>query len=353
MADCVAPGEAPTGPADFGPPTPRRPLYTSTTLIPLHLARPILLSFTCRTKRLSFIPLPLPHPSKNFKKLATLTTLPHTPTTPATDTTYMALKSPQNIPNQPAEVTTAFDDDLVYRCFPHKFRMIGDPSGYLSAVGIQPMLEFIYKGHLLIDVASATNVPLTALRRWVEDNQYGPQVEEAETQSAEGYLARAHNHIRNAKTEFELRRGRELMKHAEFMAEKKNKPIYGEGVQKGTGNVVNYKFVIGALPPAAIPPVIEGIVNRLPMDGAGYMEDSAPAHLQFDYLHSQQPIGQMDFGLTPADPRLEPVVLPSEPTLVQGRPVRPTFTQPDVGPFYADPTDVENTELPDFYEVRT
>lgn len=235
----------------------------------------------------------------------------------------MAAKNPQTQPGPPAPLPVLFDESLAARCFPLRFRLIGSPHGYLDEIGIVPILEFIYKGNLLIDVAEATNVPFGSLREWVEAQGHFEAVAEAETVSAEGWLARGQSMVLKAPTEFELRRAKEVLRHAQFMATKKNKPIYGEQVEKPKGNVVTYQFNIPDVKTATtILPVIAAI------EGESHRIAALPAN---------------DIPRTVS---LDMNTVVNPPKLVYARPVKPTAKEPDIGPFYDDPTDVENTELP-------
>lgn len=245
------------------------------------------------------------------------------------------MKAAQTTAKPIANIPTRFDENLILRCFPVKFRRIGDPYGYLDEVGIEPILEFIYKGNLLIDVARATDVPLLRLRRWVEDRGYFAQVEDAETQSADGYLARAREAMENAPTEFELRRAKEMIKFAQFMAENKNKHVYGGGVGKQKNAPVKYEFHIGvAANPdtaaAVASAVIDGESRRIEKEAASNKQVTLSLAELFPGIKEQQ---------------LEDI----KPTLVAPRPVTPTAETPDVGPFYDDPTDQENAVLPPHY----
>lgn len=241
------------------------------------------------------------------------------------------MKAPQTTAKTPAAVPVAFDESLVARCFPYKFRRIGDPYGYLDDVGLEAILEFIYKGNLLIDVAEATDVPLMKLRKWVEDRGYFQQVEDAETQSADGYLAFARHALKNAPTEFELRRAKELMKHAQFMAENKNKQTYGGGVHKGKSAPVKYEFVIGN--PVDAPKIVDAVIDAESRRVAKEAADNTPTTVS---------IGEMF-------PRLTQAQRDTEPVMVMARPRKPTADAPDVGPFFDDPTDQENQRLPEHY----
>ena len=242
----------------------------------------------------------------------------------------MAVKAAQTSHKTPSLIPVSFDEDLATRCFPNRFRRVGDPYGYLDEVGLEPILEYIYKGNLLIDVASATNVPLMRLRRWVEDRNFTSQIDDAETQSADGYLSQARTAIKNAPTEFELRRAKEMMNHAKFMAENKNKQTYGGGVAKQQRAPVTYQFVIGTPTPEAAQ-AVQHIASSI-IEGESKVVEPVP----------MVSLAHMFPGLNQPD-------VVQEPVLVARRPPMPTPTNPDVGPFYDDPTDVENTELPDHY----
>lgn len=254
------------------------------------------------------------------------------------------MRTQQALPKPQQTSAVAFDEDLERRCFPHKFRKIGDPFGYLDSIGIEPILEFIYKGNLLIDVAQATNVPLIRIRRWVEEKGHFSQVEDAETQSADGYLAFARHALKTAPNDFELRRAKELMRHAQFMAENKNKHVYGGGVGKQKNAPVHYQFIIGNAEdaPEVVEKVLEGESRRISEETAANNTGTAPPTVDLQELFGPVP----DYLQTPEEPTIKPV-------LTHRRPVTPTAKQPDVGPFYDDPTDQENTELPEFYGDET
>lgn len=236
----------------------------------------------------------------------------------------MALKNPQNQPSPPAPLPHMFAEDLGKRCFPHKFRLIGSPYDYLNAIGIVPILEFIYKGNLLIDAARETNVPFTNLRRWIEGEGHFEAVEEAETTSAEGWLSKGQAMVLAAPTEFELRRAKEVVRHAQFMATKKNKRVYGEQVEKKKTAAVHYTFNISGPEQAQqiIPAVIEADSQRIER------ENAPTPQVAVDLKALYRP--------------------DSVPRLVAPRPTKPTYNNPDIGPFYEDPSDQENTRMPEY-----
>lgn len=247
-----------------------------------------------------------------------------------------------------------FDEDLVKRCFPIRFRNIGNPNAYLNELGIRPILEYIYKGHLLIDVAEATNVPLTVLRLWIEHEKYFEEIQEAETLSAEGFLAEGMKRLRTARTEFELKRANSIIKHAQYMATKKNKPVYGETTSKETGNVVHYEFNIGnSASPEALntaKTVIESVASRVAAPGTGNGQGTASAQPLTQPTQSLSLDLAQVYGTAPVQTATasthtlhNPDTLPK---LVARRPQRPTAINPDVGPFYDDPNDQERTVLP-------
>lgn len=262
----------------------------------------------------------------------------------------MARTAPQNEPSAPAPMPSVFDEDLVKRCFPHRFRKIGSPFAYLNDIGIVPILEFICKGHLLIDVAEATDVPFITLRRWIENEGHFDAVAEAETLSAEGFLAEATRRLRHAPTEFELRRAKEMLRHGQYMAEKKNKPLYGDHAQKNEGSTVQYVFNVGASHVAPLAQaVIEGESKRMAADTAADKPKKVSLNLGQMYGIDGNKWPVHDLG----KPMLmEHLANDDRPVLVVDRPSKPTAILPDTGPFYDDPNDQENTVLPEHYEVR-
>lgn len=149
-----------------------------------------------------------------------------------------------NLPAPNLPPVQRFDDDLAARIFPMRFRRIGSPYAFLNEVGIVPILEYIYKGNLLIDVAEVLNVSMTVLTTWVENENHSAAIEEAEKLSAEGYLAEGMRRLRCAENTFELKRAQEMIKHAQFMASKKNKKVYGAVTEQQAGAGVSYVFNI-------------------------------------------------------------------------------------------------------------
>lgn len=143
-------------------------------------------------------------------------------------------------------IPETYKDSLAARIFPHRFRRIGNPYAFLNDVGIIPILEYIYKGNLLIDVAEALNVSYTILVTWAKNEGHEEAIEEAETVSAEGYLAEGLRRLREATNDFELKRAKEMINHARFMASKKDKGTYGSTEQTGADKAgVSYVFNIG------------------------------------------------------------------------------------------------------------
>lgn len=226
----------------------------------------------------------------------------------------MTLRAPQNETSITAPLPTAYDENLLIRCFPHKFRKVGDPYSYLDAIGVHAMVEFICKGYLLIDVAEATDVPLMTLRHWIEMRGYFDVIGEAETLSAEGYLAEGMKRIRNAPTEFELRRAQAMVKQAQFMAAKKNKPLYGDSVKLGAGEQVQFIFNVGNRTEAVN--LAENMADRI-IEGTATKE---PKSVSVD----------LKAALTPPPMKL---------VLVADRPEQPTAATPDIGPFFDEVPD--------------
>lgn len=122
---------------------------------------------------------------------------------------------------------------------------VGNPFALLNGVGIVPIIEFIYKGNNLLDVARELDIPATYLFRWVEEEGHGQAVEEAERVSAEGFLSTAHRLLWEARDKFEVGKAKELLSHARFMASKLDKGTYGNDNQVQAGTGVQFVFNIG------------------------------------------------------------------------------------------------------------
>jgi hypothetical protein len=227
-------------------------------------------------------------------------------------------------------VPETYKDSLAARTFPHRFRRVGNPYAFLNDVGIVPILEYIYKGNLLIDVAEALNVSFTILTTWAENEGHSEAIEEAQRISAEGYLAEGMRRLRDAGTDFELKRAKEMINHARFMAAKKDKSVYGSNEQQAGAEKagVSYVFNIAGnvvahsaptVEAAAEPPsnIIEGESKPVTMDILG--------HLERDFADV--------FGVPEAPAK--PVTLPA-PSAKRG-PTQPKVVKvplPLIGPFH-------------------
>lgn len=260
----------------------------------------------------------------------------------------------------PAPTATEFRDDLAARCFPHRYRRIGSPYAYLDEVGISPILEYIYKGHLIIDVAEAVNVPLSVLNEWIDKKGHRTDVDEAEQKSAEGYLAEGMRLLKTAKTDFEFKKAKEIIRNAQFMAEKKDRKTYGDNKQKGGGSKLSYVFNIGATGDprqtnAAMRFAGQIIDASTNVEKAKREEEETPSvrlalpAVPGATLRTGEDTGEerievmLDTDIPPAQPTLgdmfahlvdpEDKGLPVPPTGTP-RPLNPTPDDPDIGPFY-------------------
>lgn len=288
---------------------------------------------------------PLAHPNikclpKNFYRPANalaLTTNACNDTRIAhTDFSAMARAASQNNPVTPykAAAPTGFDEQLAVRAFPHRFRRIGSPYAYLNDIGIEAILEYIIKGHLLIEVAEETNVPFRILQKWVAEEGHFDSVDDAETQSAEGVMAQARKAVRDAPTEFELRRAKVLLAHAEWMATKKNKATYGETKNdKNAGGGVHYTFNINGSTTdlGAARDVIEAVAVRqeqpkVMLDMAKMFSGDTPQAPFPPGLGVKMPVLDVPEGAEEG-PQLR---------LVADRPANPTPQNPDIGPFFEE-----------------
>jgi hypothetical protein len=223
----------------------------------------------------------------------------------------------------PLPAVTRFNDDLQHRAFPARFRNVGNPYAFLNDVGIVPVLEYIYKGNLLIDAAAELNVSYTILQNWVENEGHEAAIDEAQRISAEGYLAEGLRRLRNAPNEFELKRAKEMVAHARFMASKKDKGQYGGTEQQADNRAgVSYIFNIGGpspapnTPPAAAKPAIDSTHQRLEPENLPVVTFQIPAPAPDVAEHLRA------FGVTKAfDELFAPVA-------------EPTADSPEIGPFH-------------------
>ena len=149
-----------------------------------------------------------------------------------------------------AIATGAFNDSLELRARNLRFRGIGNPYAFLDGLGIVPIKEFLYRGANIIELAEALNLPLHIIHTWIDQNNYQPEIEEASVISAEGYLWRGETLLNSAENKFQLDKAKIMLEHGRFMASKKNKKVYGNTQDVGSGPAaVTYQFNIGTAPP--------------------------------------------------------------------------------------------------------
>ena len=236
-----------------------------------------------------------------------------------------------------------YDDNLIARCFPQKWRRLGSPVEYLDSIGIVPIVEFIIKGHLRHDVAEVTNVPFLVLQDWLTHNGYDTVVNDAEVFSAEGMLAEGMKHLRDAHCDFDLKKANSIIKHAQYMAEKKNRPVYGQAANAKPSSPITYVFNVGqthaeplarAVIEASVVPqgqnTEEGAGNKQTLDLAALFGVSPTALKKEEEKNKKGIMTKVLAHLTEASAE--------EVVLVADRPVEPTAQQPDIGPFFEGPT---------------
>lgn len=150
-------------------------------------------------------------------------------------------QSAQTAENLPA----VFNDSLRLRAKQIRFRGVGNPFEFLDSIGLVPIKEFLYRGANMIDIADVVNLPLTLIHRWIEQNGYSAEIEEASVISAEGYIYKGEQLLQRAENKFELDKAKAMLEHGRFMASKKDKKRYGNQsdlLPPGTG--VTYVFNI-------------------------------------------------------------------------------------------------------------
>jgi len=138
-----------------------------------------------------------------------------------------------------------FADDLAVRGWQNRRGSVGNPYAYLAHVGIDAVLEKLYQGSNLVDVAEALQVSITLLRSWLDNEGYWPKIEEATTLSSEGYLSAGQRLLKTASSKLELDKAKALIEHARWMASKINKPVYGTVEVPAAATTVSYVFNVG------------------------------------------------------------------------------------------------------------
>lgn len=128
--------------------------------------------------------------------------------------------------SQPAPIF--YKDSLAARAAPTRYRNIGNPYAFLTGIGIDAILEEMYKGRNIVDVAKTLNVSITILLNWITNEGHMQAVDAAAKWSAEGYISEASEMLRSASNDFELKKAKELATHGRFMASKLNRGTYGQ-----------------------------------------------------------------------------------------------------------------------------
>lgn len=185
-----------------------------------------------------------------------------------------------------AIVTSAFNDSLELRARNLRFRGVGNPYAFLDELGIIPIKEFLYRGATIIELAEALNLPLHTIHVWIEQNNYQPDIEEASVISAEGYLWRGQTLLNQAENKFQLDKAKLMLEHGRFMASKKNKKVYGNTQDVGSGAAsVTYVFNVGEAPPVVaeskkVDDAIEAEFEEVPRVSMDFNLGPAPEHIR-------------------------------------------------------------------------
>lgn len=140
----------------------------------------------------------------------------------------------------------SFNDSLTIRARNIRYRNIGSPFTFLDEVGLIPIKEFLFRGNNIIELADTLNLPLSYIHKWIDDNGFAAEIEEASVISAEGYIYRGQKALEDAFDKFTLDKARAMLEHGRFMAAKKDKKQYGTTAETGAGNGgVTYVFNMG------------------------------------------------------------------------------------------------------------
>lgn len=121
-----------------------------------------------------------------------------------------------------------YKDSLEARAAPTRYRNIGNPYAFLTGLGVDAILEEIYKGRNIVDVAKTLNISITILLNWLENEGHMERVEKATKFSAEGYISEATQLLREARNDFELKKADKIATHGRFLASKLNRQVYGQ-----------------------------------------------------------------------------------------------------------------------------
>jgi len=140
---------------------------------------------------------------------------------------------------------TRFNDSLVVRGKQAGRHRIGSPYTHLNNVGIVAVLERLYHGANLVDVASELDVSVTVLRQWLDAEKHWDKVNDATTLSAEGYLSKGQQLLATATDKFELDKAKAMIEHARWMAAKLDKAMYGTTEKAAAATTVSYVFNMG------------------------------------------------------------------------------------------------------------
>jgi hypothetical protein len=138
-----------------------------------------------------------------------------------------------------------FKDSLAVRAAQQRYKQIGSPFAFLQRIGIDAILEDVYKGNNIVDVAKKLNVSIGILLTWLENEGHMATIEKAYTFSAEGYISESMSLLREAQTDFELKKAKEVAKMGQFMASKMDKSKYGNDNKHATSAPVQFIMHIG------------------------------------------------------------------------------------------------------------
>lgn len=203
-----------------------------------------------------------------------------------------------------ANTPVLFDDSLAARAAPVKYRRVGNPYAFLNYIGIDAILERIYKAANIVDVAEEINISITLLLNWLENEGHMKRVEDAHTFSAEGYLSEAAKLLRTARTDFDLKKADKVANHGRFMASKLDKRKYGtDAVPKAVGGGVTFIMHMGnktahittqsALQPNSRPAEARQIRGEYPVLTAAY-EAEQTAFVVPEHVYPPDDIGPFE-----------------------------------------------------------
>lgn len=129
------------------------------------------------------------------------------------------------------------------RSYPAYWRRAYDPEALLEEIGEWRIAEMLQQGWSEDYIAKLCDVSLYAFRRWMRSDPRRETVFEEATRMAAGhYVGKAEDLITTARNDFELKKASKLAEHYRWMAERMDRPRFGQQVKVQNENVQPMQF---------------------------------------------------------------------------------------------------------------